>query len=248
MPPKQLRSLSICTCSAGIGDTGPSGCAQEFRSLRCALGRPVHGKRKTIVHELIQPCTTSTLGIDSQRTKVRKVPQRTKGHLSLRQIAPMTAMASPTNMTSTDMIPELDNTAHDPRFWCLPPVRDESSEAGTGNFPMYLVTQGRSVGVWHNWTVVKAMDASPSGSSTARSVSTLTPRNLNAQQLRSDQFQAPSGIADMSWNRPSRWTLGKPKRLSSRQRHGGDKPRVLSTANYDKAQAFSEGIYWVDDD
>ncbi|KAJ7865587.1 hypothetical protein B0H14DRAFT_2573778 [Mycena olivaceomarginata] len=53
-------------------------------------------------------------------------------------------------MTSTDVIPELDNAVHNHRFWCLPPVRDESSEAGTGNFPMYLVTQGRSVGVWHN--------------------------------------------------------------------------------------------------
>ncbi|KAJ7363062.1 hypothetical protein DFH08DRAFT_800051 [Mycena albidolilacea] len=60
-------------------------------------------------------------------------------------------------MTSTDVIPELNNAAHNPRFWCLPPVHDESSEAGTGNFPMYLVTQGGSVGVWHNWTVVKAM-------------------------------------------------------------------------------------------
>ncbi|KAJ7816713.1 hypothetical protein B0H14DRAFT_3475167 [Mycena olivaceomarginata] len=130
MPPKQLRSLSICTCSAGIGDTGPSGCAQEFRSLRCPLGRPVHGKRKTIAHELIQPCSTSTLGIDSQRTKVRKVPQRTKGHLSLRQIAPMTAMASPTNMTSTDMIPELDNAAHDP------PILVPSTRAQRGHHTM----------------------------------------------------------------------------------------------------------------
>ncbi|KAJ7721223.1 hypothetical protein B0H14DRAFT_2642496 [Mycena olivaceomarginata] len=165
MPPKQLRSLSICTCSAGIGDAGPSGCTQEFQSLRCALGRPVHRKRKAIAHELIQPCSTSTLGIDSQVGMVRRIgenaiiPQRTKasGPSLASPNCPMTAMASPTNMTSTDMIPELDNAAHDPRFWCLPPVRDESSEAGTGNSPMYLVTQGRSVGVWHNWTVVKAM-------------------------------------------------------------------------------------------
>ncbi|KAJ7861844.1 hypothetical protein B0H14DRAFT_3445100 [Mycena olivaceomarginata] len=62
----------------------------------------------------------------------------------------------PTNMTIDEMIPDHTNPGHDPRFWCLPPVRDKPN--GTpGNYPMYLVSQGRQVGVWHNWTVVKAM-------------------------------------------------------------------------------------------
>ncbi|KAJ7875002.1 hypothetical protein B0H14DRAFT_2569032 [Mycena olivaceomarginata] len=38
-----------------------------------------------------------------------------------------------------------------PRYWCLPPVRDKRSAEPRGGYPMYLVTQGRRVGVWHNW-------------------------------------------------------------------------------------------------
>ncbi|KAJ6528205.1 hypothetical protein B0H19DRAFT_1274999 [Mycena capillaripes] len=70
-----------------------------------------------------------------------------------------------TNMTIDEMVPDTVNPAHNPRFWCLPPIRDEPSEGGNrGNFPMYLVTQGKAVGIWHNWTVVKAMvSGHPSG-------------------------------------------------------------------------------------
>jgi hypothetical protein len=57
----------------------------------------------------------------------------------------------PTNMTAEEMIPDTVNPAHDPKFWCLPPVRDQPSEYHKNRFPMYLVTQGRAVGVWHNW-------------------------------------------------------------------------------------------------
>ncbi|KAJ7711945.1 hypothetical protein B0H14DRAFT_3524242 [Mycena olivaceomarginata] len=65
-------------------------------------------------------------------------------------------------MTKAEMIPDRENPAHNPAFWCLPPVRD--APTGGGRFPMYLVTQGKSVGIWHNWTVVKAMvSGHPSG-------------------------------------------------------------------------------------
>ncbi|KAJ7864012.1 hypothetical protein B0H14DRAFT_3443818 [Mycena olivaceomarginata] len=53
--------------------------------------------------------------------------------------------------------PRQPNPDHDPWYWCLPPVRDKQSAEPRGGYPMYLVTQGRKVGVWHNWTVVKAM-------------------------------------------------------------------------------------------
>ncbi|KAJ7870631.1 hypothetical protein B0H14DRAFT_3573811 [Mycena olivaceomarginata] len=67
-------------------------------------------------------------------------------------------------MTASEMIPDCANPEHDSRYWCLPPVRDEPSEGGQDAYPMYLVTQGKAVGVWHNWTVVKAMvDRYPSG-------------------------------------------------------------------------------------
>ncbi|KAJ7440829.1 hypothetical protein B0H11DRAFT_2252647 [Mycena galericulata] len=57
-----------------------------------------------------------------------------------------------TNMTAAEMIPDHSNPHHDPRYWCLPPVRDRPSEAAkTGKYPVYLVVQGRIVGVWHNW-------------------------------------------------------------------------------------------------
>jgi hypothetical protein len=67
-----------------------------------------------------------------------------------RILATMPPVLLPTNMTIDEMIPDHTNPGHDPRFWCLPPVRDKPN--GTpGNYPMYLVSQGRQVGVWHNW-------------------------------------------------------------------------------------------------
>ncbi|KAJ7939558.1 hypothetical protein B0H13DRAFT_2300239 [Mycena leptocephala] len=44
---------------------------------------------------------------------------------------------TPTNMTFEEMVPDTANRDHDPRFWCLPP--------------------GKSVGVWYNWTLTRAM-------------------------------------------------------------------------------------------
>ncbi|KAJ7817253.1 hypothetical protein B0H14DRAFT_3474731 [Mycena olivaceomarginata] len=61
----------------------------------------------------------------------------------------MSPTLPPTNMTAEEMIPDTLNPTHDLKFWCLPPVRDQASERQNGRYPMYLVTQGR--------TVVKAM-------------------------------------------------------------------------------------------
>jgi hypothetical protein len=67
----------------------------------------------------------------------------------------MPATLPPSNMTEDEMVPDTLDPTHDPRYWCLPPQRDEpSEETPRGNFPMYLVTQGRKVGVWHDWWVV----------------------------------------------------------------------------------------------
>ncbi|KAJ7016853.1 hypothetical protein C8F04DRAFT_1201434 [Mycena alexandri] len=64
-----------------------------------------------------------------------------------------------------DWIPDTMNADHDPRFWCLPMVHDSPSENrshGSG-YPMYLVTNGRKLGVWHNWTVAQTMVKKYSG-------------------------------------------------------------------------------------
>lgn len=57
-----------------------------------------------------------------------------------------------TNMTAEEMVPDTENPLHDPRFWCLPPIRDDltapSSHRGAA---LHLVTQGRKVGIWRNW-------------------------------------------------------------------------------------------------
>ncbi|KAF8156175.1 hypothetical protein K438DRAFT_1986934 [Mycena galopus ATCC 62051] len=64
------------------------------------------------------------------------------------------ASLTSTNLSTAEMIPDTENPAHDPRFWCLPPVRDEPTVGGRAR--PYLVTQGKKVGVWYNWTVAKA--------------------------------------------------------------------------------------------
>ncbi|KAJ7136479.1 hypothetical protein C8R43DRAFT_955705 [Mycena crocata] len=82
-----------------------------------------------------------------------------------RAAGPTNRSLAPTNLPAEEMIPDTSNPAHDPRYWCLPPVREkESAGDGSGRFKMYLVTQGRSVGVWRSWTIVKALvDCYPSG-------------------------------------------------------------------------------------
>jgi hypothetical protein len=67
----------------------------------------------------------------------------------------MAAKLTRANMTAEEMIPDLRDPERDSRFWCLPPVHDtpSESEGGRDRFPMYLVSQGRRVGVWHNWLV-----------------------------------------------------------------------------------------------
>ncbi|KAJ7324001.1 hypothetical protein DFH08DRAFT_969006 [Mycena albidolilacea] len=63
-----------------------------------------------------------------------------------------------TNMTLEDVVYD---PGKDSRYWCLPPMRDDpdSVVAVGGGFEFHLVTQGREVGVWKNWTVAKAMVA-----------------------------------------------------------------------------------------
>ncbi|KAJ7873227.1 hypothetical protein B0H13DRAFT_2348906 [Mycena leptocephala] len=64
-----------------------------------------------------------------------------------------------TNMTPEEVVPDTMTEGHDPRFWCLPPMREDLNAAvrNGGGYEFYLVTQGRKVGVWRNWTVAKAM-------------------------------------------------------------------------------------------
>jgi hypothetical protein len=58
-----------------------------------------------------------------------------------------------TNMTEAEMVPDTLTEGHDPRYWCLPPAREDFDAVVpvTGNYEMHLVTQGHQVGVWKNW-------------------------------------------------------------------------------------------------
>ncbi|KAJ7096172.1 hypothetical protein C8R44DRAFT_749019 [Mycena epipterygia] len=64
-----------------------------------------------------------------------------------------------TNMTAEEMVPNTQDPHHDPRFWCLPPIRDDltaptRSQRGAA---LHLVTQGRQVGIWKSWSAAQAM-------------------------------------------------------------------------------------------
>ncbi|KAJ7025443.1 hypothetical protein C8F04DRAFT_1269180 [Mycena alexandri] len=67
--------------------------------------------------------------------------------------------------TDDDWIPDTTNANHDPRFWCLPKIHDGPSENERhgGGYPMYLITNGRKLGIWHNWTVAQTMVKKYSG-------------------------------------------------------------------------------------
>ncbi|KAJ7932996.1 hypothetical protein B0H13DRAFT_1856651 [Mycena leptocephala] len=68
-------------------------------------------------------------------------------------------MLPKTNMTADEMVPDVDTPGHDPRFWCLPPKRGDFDEVVPlgGGFEFHLVTAGRQVGVWRDWTVAQTM-------------------------------------------------------------------------------------------
>jgi hypothetical protein len=57
------------------------------------------------------------------------------------------------NMTLEEVVPDTMTEGHDPRFWCLPPMREDLNVVvrNGGGYEFYLVTQGRKVGVWRNW-------------------------------------------------------------------------------------------------
>ncbi|KAJ7074819.1 hypothetical protein B0H15DRAFT_806620 [Mycena belliarum] len=68
-------------------------------------------------------------------------------------------------MTPAEMVPDTQNPDHDPRFWCLPPIREDLTKPHrqTGGAPLHLVTEGRQVGIWRSWTVVQEMVQGYSG-------------------------------------------------------------------------------------
>ncbi|KAJ7076774.1 hypothetical protein C8R43DRAFT_966172 [Mycena crocata] len=72
------------------------------------------------------------------------------------------SMSAKINLPPQDMVPDQNNPAHNPRFWYLPPIRDDLDEVvmvgwGNSNYEFHLVTEGREVGVWRSWTVAKEM-------------------------------------------------------------------------------------------
>ncbi|KAJ7460128.1 hypothetical protein B0H11DRAFT_2242352 [Mycena galericulata] len=238
---------------------------------------------------------------------------------------------TPTNMTREEMIPDTENPDHDSRYWCLPPIRDTPNERRGGTFAMYLVGQGKIVGVWHNWTVAKSMvdgfpqgaqsghqtrggcvqewqehcvlgvhphpvDPRRAGSAAASSSASLTqtPRRGTGRRIDpslqedlqkycmpilSPPSPPPSRIQIDSDGPTSAATLSSASSESSITITGeippsaryyaiwggdvvftsrsearsafedeeaeGNKPRLLSTENYEKALAFAEAVYWI---
>ncbi|KAF8151203.1 hypothetical protein K438DRAFT_1988199 [Mycena galopus ATCC 62051] len=238
-------------------------------------------------------------------------------------------------MTVEEMIPDTLNPAHDPRFWCLPPVRDEPSEHRHEGYRMYLVSQGRAVGVWYNWTLVKAMVSGyPSGAqrghntmegcvaewqqhcvlgvhphpprpsttdpvpapiaqpSTQSAQPVISPTKLRGTpgtpksrgrvakpELQAQLYCLPdlstlslspkddddTSVSSVSSLNATSWDdvpevaryfalwggrivytdRGYARLAFLRAEAEGSKPRILSTANYDEAQAFSESVYWL---
>ncbi|KAJ6490866.1 hypothetical protein C8R45DRAFT_928699 [Mycena sanguinolenta] len=240
----------------------------------------------------------------------------------------------PTNLTAKDMIPDTFNPAHDQRFWCVPRMHDKASDGDSGAFPLYLVTQGRRVGIWHNWTVVKAMVAGwphsaycghhsvegciqewqlhcllgvhphpvdpqhahdapgvDSPNEIAVSQMRMTPAGLGrvvVGQLQADlqQFCRPvlaaeskADVASVTdWETLSTCSSVTTSDWAEVPAHGqyfalwkgkvvysdrfdrrtanlaflsaeaqGKRPRIVSTGLYDEAQAFSEGVHWIED-
>ncbi|KAF8196391.1 hypothetical protein K438DRAFT_1968108 [Mycena galopus ATCC 62051] len=228
-----------------------------------------------------------------------------------------------TNMTANEMIPDTFNPLHNPEFWCVPATRDMASEKCSGGYPMYLVTQGRQVGIWKNWTMAKTMvdgypesayrghhsvegciqewqlhcalgvhphPVDPGLSSPPAPVGTRTlayqrgrpvdPRlqaklkkycmpilpgsSTTSSQVGSEDSESISSCSSVTaetWAdvpAASRYLAlwrgnivysdrqtAKAAFMLAEQR--GGKPCILSTTDYEEAQAFSEGVYWVED-
>ncbi|KAJ7214590.1 hypothetical protein B0H12DRAFT_1242149 [Mycena haematopus] len=206
-------------------------------------------------------------------------------------------------MTAQEMVPDSANPAHDPQFWCLPPVRDQPSATGRGAHRMYLVTQGKVVGIWYNWTVVKAMVSGyPEGAQRAHDTMEGCVAEwqqhcaLGVHPHQADPANAGTPIPDLSvlsltevgrmsgddtstaptttttsvssvssatattwtevpelaryfalWGARIVYTDRREARTAFLQaEEEGLRPRVLSSTNYDEAQAFAEGLYWID--
>ncbi|KAJ7678414.1 hypothetical protein B0H17DRAFT_1206871 [Mycena rosella] len=68
-------------------------------------------------------------------------------------------------MTVEDMVPDTVNPQHDAQFWCLPRMHSTASERQSSQgFAFYLITEGRKVGIFNNWTLAQAMVTNfPSG-------------------------------------------------------------------------------------
>ncbi|KAJ7264467.1 hypothetical protein B0H12DRAFT_1068720 [Mycena haematopus] len=53
-----------------------------------------------------------------------------------------------TNMTAAEMVPDRQTAGHDPRYWCLPPMREDPDAVVpiSGGHEFHLVCQGREMG------------------------------------------------------------------------------------------------------
>ncbi|KAJ7828218.1 hypothetical protein B0H14DRAFT_3466416 [Mycena olivaceomarginata] len=215
-------------------------------------------------------------------------------------------------MTIDEMVPDRTNPAHDPRFWCLPPVRD--SPNGTPR-KMYLVSQGRQVGVWHNCCEGDGQQASVGAQRRHRTMAGCVaewqehcllgvhPHPANPVHAGNPPSPAPAPATTTTPSSPIstiQATPGPPRRrgrqvgpaVPSATQLGvehvkrlrrppglrclfvaryfalwggrivytdraqaklaflvaeaqGAMPRIVSTPEYDEAQAFSESVYWV---
>ncbi|KAJ7786798.1 hypothetical protein B0H14DRAFT_3506383 [Mycena olivaceomarginata] len=178
-----------------------------------------------------------------------------------------TTTPTKTNMKAAEMVPDTNTAGHDARYWCLPPMREDPDEVvAVGNgYEFHLVSQGRQVGVWKNWTVAKSMEwqahcqlgvhphpvdpnvAKRKGPSRPprRSLSTPASRRTSGA-LSAVGGSRPGGIRYFAI-----WGAGVVYSTKYAARHAfddavedGKDPELLSTDDFEVALAYAEGEFF----
>ncbi|KAJ7711347.1 hypothetical protein B0H14DRAFT_2645828 [Mycena olivaceomarginata] len=179
-PPRSITPPTVAS-SAGIGvvvdihggSGGGSGCCSlsSFQLLLHPAGRDAGDASRACGGRSGDPSSSTgwgaKLGVldafadgdDGIRASCGRDFNVSSVHKRMEGTEPPTTTPTKTNMTAAEMVPDMNTAGHDAHYWCLPPKREDSDEVvAIGNgYKFHLVSQGRQVGVWKNWTVAKSM-------------------------------------------------------------------------------------------
>ncbi|KAJ7030417.1 hypothetical protein C8F04DRAFT_1186823 [Mycena alexandri] len=153
--------LSMKTCGVKMSSTSQRELEQKrlTKEGKEVIWRPAVGFAEGIAGGVVAEACTSTA---REGKRFHVAGGKKDEEYPILRAAPRLTMSNTvkkTNMTRDEMVPDLHTPGHDQRFWCLPPIREDLDAVVPveGGFELHLVTQGRKVGVWRSWTVVKAM-------------------------------------------------------------------------------------------